>query len=98
MPDLKEAHERALQMSEQAALVSEVAHIEAYVFAMDTLGFRLLPKEATEEMKRAGRKSLRESGLMPAYTDQGPTGQTPVMQHLLGPAWSAMAAAFEEKG
>jgi len=51
-------------------------------------------REPTEAMVTAGRKALRDGGLLPAYTDDPHNGQTPIIAVLLREnAWPAMIVA-----
>ena len=52
---LKEAREKALDAAREEFRVNESAEdaIALYLRIMDSLGYRLLPKEATEEMRQA---------------------------------------------
>ena len=63
------------------------------VKALTAQGLAIVPIEPTEEMCDAGRQSLRNNGLMPAFTDKGSAGQEPILKHLLRPAYKAMLKA-----
>ena len=60
-------------------------------------GWVAVPEKPTPEMVRAGRQSLRNGGLLPAYTDKGDGGQTSILQYLLEPCWQNMLAARPEE-
>lgn len=61
--------------------------------AIEAHGVRLVPITATAEMLGALRQSLRASGLLPSYTDEGAGGQLPLLHHFLGTAWPLGLAA-----
>lgn len=51
-------------------------------------------REPSEDMASLGRAALREGGLLPAYTDKGSSGQTPILHTLIRDnLWPAMIDA-----
>lgn len=52
----------------------------------------LAPVDLSDAGAQILRQELRKGGLMPAYTDEGPRGQKPVLHHLLQEAWPGLQA------